>query len=566
MLLFARPQVIAILSHALVSGGRYMFRVSNLEKYFGEQLLFHNASFVVSRGEKVGIVGPNGSGKTTLLRTIAGQMDWDDGSISLPAGLSVGYVAQNLLPDDDMLLGDFVAPNFFNAHKRMMDAASELEHCHSAQSADSALLLQYKLAVESFESAGGYLAENRFHSVIQEMGLDSLSAQRRLATLSGGQRTRAALARVLLQDAELLLLDEPTNNLDLHSIQWLEDFIRNSSATFMIVSHDRFFLDKTCTRILELDPLASSIESYSGNYTWYKNRKDAERVRVERQFKEQQEKIKQLTKDVREVKEQACRTENSTVNDYLRGRSKKVAAKAKAREARLTRILEKEKVEKPRDLESMRLNIAGRAQHRSPILRLENISYAHDENFVFRNVSAELIGSARVILSGKNGSGKSTLLKLIVEDLVPTSGEILLKEGINVCYLPQHQESLPDNISMMEYFQSIDNRQMSESSLRTFLHRFQFSKNDAFKKVSSLSQGEKAKLLLASCMIKSPDLLIMDEPTNHLDIPTIESLESALAGYTGTMIVVTHDRYFADKIAPHEIWQLENCQLSRICV
>lgn len=535
-----------------------MFRVSNLEKYFGEQLLFQHVSFVFSRGEKIGIVGPNGSGKTTLLRTIAGLTESDQGSISLPDRVTIGYLPQNLQLDEEMALGEFVLPIFYKAHQEMLKAASILDG--SAASSDE-MLTRYSQAVENFENSGGYVEEIKFQSVMREMELDTLPAERRMATLSGGQRTRAALARVLLMNADLLLLDEPTNNLDLNSIEWLEGFIKNSSAACMIVSHDRFFLDKTCTRILELDSLARRIVSYSGNFSWYRERKDAERVRAERQFKVQQEKIKQLTNDVREVKEQASRTENSTVNDYLRGRSKKVAAKAKAREARLARIIEKEQVGKPRNIEAMRLNITGRELHRSPILRLENVFYSRGQQLLFNSVSADLIGSRRVVLAGKNGSGKTTLLKLIVNELTPLSGEISLKDNIEVCYLPQHQESLPADVSMLQYFQSIDTKQMSESSLRTFLNRFQFSKNDVFKNISMLSQGEKAKLLLASCMIKNPDLLIMDEPTNHLDIPAIESLEKALSAYTGAMIVVTHDRYFAEKIEPHEVWRIENCSL-----
>jgi len=535
-----------------------MFRVSNLEKYFGEQLLFQHVSFVVSRGEKIGIVGPNGSGKTTLLRTIAGLTESDQGSISLSFRTTIGYLPQNLQLDEEMSLGEFVSPNFYKAHQELLKTASILDE--SAASCDE-MLTRYSQAVENFESSGGYVEEIKFQSVMREMELDTLPPERRMATLSGGQRTRAALARVLLMNADLLLLDEPTNNLDLNSIEWLEGFIKNSSAACMIVSHDRFFIDKTCTRILELDSLASRIVSYSGNFSRYRERKDAERVRAERQFKVQQEKIKQLTNDVREVKEQASRTENSTVNDYLRGRSKKVAAKAKAREARLARIIEKEQVDKPRSIEAMRLNITGRELHRSPILRLENVFYSHGQQLLFNSVSADLIGSRRVVLAGKNGSGKTTLLKLIVNELTPLSGEISLKDNIEVCYLPQHQESLPADVSILQYFQSIDTKQMSESSLRTFLNRFQFSKNDVFKNISMLSQGEKAKLLLASCMIKNPDLLIMDEPTNHLDIPAIESLEKALSAYTGAMIVVTHDRYFAEKIEPHEVWRIENCSL-----
>lgn len=500
-----------------------MLRVSNLEKYFGEQLLFEQVSFAISCGEKVGIVGPNGSGKTTLLRTIAGLMQSDVGSIDLPAKFTVGYVPQSLHMEGNFTLGEFFSLDIHVAH-------------------------------------------NRFHSVMKQLELDEIDQQRQLKTLSGGQKTRAALARVLLLDADLLLLDEPTNNLDLKSVEWLEEFIGNSHATCMIVSHDRFFLDRTCSRILALDPITSSIESYSGNYSWYKARKDAERLRVERQYKEQQEKIKQLTKDVREVKQQACKTENSTVNDYLRGRSKKVAAKAKAREARLNRIIEREKVEKPRDADVMRLSLCGRAHHRSPIVRLENISYSVGNLKILEGISTELIGSTRVILTGENGSGKTSLLKLVSGSELAQTGEVYLKNGITVGYLPQHQESLPDEATVIEFLQNSESRQMNEGSWRTFLNRFQFSRSDAFKKIKTLSQGEKSKLLLASCMIENPDLLLLDEPTNHLDIPAIEALEKALEGYQGAMIVVTHDRYFAEKIKPHECWHMEERMLNRIYV
>ncbi len=500
-----------------------MLRVSNLEKYFGEQLLFQQVSFAISCGEKVGIVGPNGSGKTTLLRTIAGLIQSDDGSILLPDKFTVGYVPQSLHLEGDFTLGEFVSPQIHAGHKR-------------------------------------------FHSVMKQLELDEIDQQRQVKTLSGGQKTRAALARVLMLDADLLLLDEPTNNLDLKSVEWLEELIRNSHASCMIVSHDRFFLDRTCSRILEVDPIASSIESYSGNYSWYKGRKEAERLRAERQYKEQQEKIKQLTKDVREVKQQACRTENSTVNDYLRGRSKKVAAKAKAREARLNRIIEREKLEKPRELDVMRLTISGRTHHRSPIVRLENISYSVGNLKILEDISVELIGSARVILNGENGSGKTSLLKMISGSNRPQQGEVYLKKGIKISYLPQHQESLPGEATVMEFLQNSESRQMNEGSWRTFLNRFQFSRSDAFKKVKTLSQGEKSKLLLATCMIENPDLLLLDEPTNHLDIPTTEALEKALEGYQGALIIVTHDRYFAEKIKPHEYWHMEEKLLKRIFV
>jgi len=220
-------------------------------------------------------------------------------------------------------------------------------------------------------------------------------------------------------------------------------------------------------------------------------------------------------------------------------------------------------VEKPRDLDAMRLSITGRVQHRSTVVRLENISHSVGIREILKNMSTELIGSTRVILTGENGSGKTTLLKIVNGTCWPQQGEVYVKDGIKTCYLPQHQESLPDNETTIEFLQNIGSRQMNEVSWRTFLNRFQFSRNDAFKKISNLSQGEKSKLLLAACMIENPDLLLLDEPTNHLDIPAIEALESALEGYQGAMIVVTHDRYFSEKIKPHEYWHLEEGILKR---
>jgi len=515
--------LVTILSHALVLGGGYMLRVSNLGKYFGEQLLFEQASFSISPGEKVGIVGPNGSGKTTLLGAVAGLIESDDGSVFLPAKFTIGHVPQSLQAEEESTLFEFL-------------------------------------------TNGTSVAPWRFSRILKEVELEDVDGSRRLKTLSGGQKTRAALARVLLIDADLLLLDEPTNNLDLKSVEWLERFIIHTQAACMIVSHDRFFLDRTCLRILEIDPLARRIESFTGNYSWYKASKQQERARIERRYKEQQDKIKQLTTDIREVKQQAGKTENTTVNDYLRGRSKKVAAKAKAREARLDRMVDREKIEKPRELESMRLNISGRVHHHSPILRLDGVSYRVGDRLLLDGICAELIGSRRVILTGQNGCGKTTLLKMITGAALPTDGEIYLKDGIKICYLPQHQESLPSDMSVLTFLQSLGTRQMSEGSWRTFLHRFQFSRSDAFKELACLSQGEKAKLLFASCMIEEPDLLVLDEPTNHLDIPSIESLETALRGFPGAMIVVTHDRYFAERISAHEFWHLEKSVLNRIIV
>lgn len=509
-----------------------MLRVSNLEQYFGDQLLYEGVSFTVSAGEKIGVVGPNGSGKTTLLQTLAGISVGSKGAVSLSPRFSVGYVAQTMSQEIELLLREFIAPEFDLAKQRLSKVLYQLE----TRPNDACLLQIYEEAVCQFDAAGGFESEREIEKVVRELGLDALKTERSLKSLSGGQKTRAALAKILVRRADLLLLDEPTNNLDQQAIEWLESYICSSSSACVIVSHDRKFLDTTCTRILEIDPLSKRIESFSGNYSWYRERKRAERLRIERQFKEQQEKIKQLRNDVRDVKEQAHRTENTTVNDYLRGRSKKVAAKAKARESRLNRIIEREKVDKPRNLEVMRLSIEGRALHHSPLLRLESVGLQIENKQILSEINFDVIGSQRVLITGANGSGKSCLLKIIAREKQHSFGDLYVKDGISICYLPQHQESLPENVSMLEFFQTLGGQQMSEGSWRTFLDRFQFSKNDVFKKIHSLSQGEKAKVLLASCMLRNLDLLIMDEPTNHLDLETIESLECALELFKGALI------------------------------
>jgi len=537
-----------------------MLRVSNLRKGYGDRAVIDGASFAIGPGDKVGLVGPNGSGKTTLLKILAGQLEPEAGSVNYAGNPSVAYLPQHPPVTAQETVGEFLAPEFYRCCLRMKAIEQTMQDRHW----DTSLIAEYSSAVDRFEAAGGYVLESRLEAVLAGLSMHDIDLGRRALSLSGGQMTRAALARVLLKDADVLLLDEPTNNLDRAALDWLEESLLRSNAMYLIVSHDRRFLDRVTKRTLELDPITARITDYSGNYSWYRLRKSQELAQQMRAYKEQQDRIKRWTDDIRAVKNQAQATENSTVNDYLRGRSKKVAAKAKAREKRLNRLLESEKVEKPRHVERMRFTVEGRYQYTSMLIGLENVSCEIAGMQLFSGLNLDVRGSTRIVLAGDNGTGKSTLLKIIVGERAPTSGSIFKKADLRLCYFPQQQEALPEDDTVLDFFsRSVpDRRWPSESDLRTFLHRFQFTRDDVFKKIGQLSRGERTKLLFATFMVTNPDLLIMDEPTNHLDVPAIECLEEALSSFHGAFIIVSHDRHFVDAISPHVYWHLSDHSLS----
>ncbi len=542
-----------------------MLRVIDLRKDYGDRILFEGAAFSVSPGEKIGIVGPNGCGKTTLLKMIQNAATTDGGVVSFVGNPSVAFLPQHILDfGGETTVGELLAPSFVRASAQLSSIEKKLQH----DAADEVAMAAYNRAYETFEAAGGYAFAGKLDALMRDLGLSAaIDLSRNLATLSGGQLTKLALARVLLQDADLLLLDEPTNNLDLTSLQWLEQSLVDCPSACLIVSHDRHFLDQITTRTLVIDPQTATVADYGGNYSFYRMRRQQEVERQWREYEVQQRKIRRLTEDVRAVKQQAEATENTTVNDYLRGRSKKVAAKAKARENRLNRIIEQEKIEKPRDPEQMhmRLRLHGRRQYDSPLVVARDIDFAY-EHPILTKASFEIVGSARILLSGDNGCGKSTLLKLVNGELSPAAGSITRKPTAKICYLPQQQEILDagdGTQNALEFLraQTGSRKWASEGELRTFLHRFQIGGDQVFEPVRNLSRGERTKLMLAAFMSLEPDLLIMDEPTNHLDLSTAELLEEALDQFQGALLIVSHDRYFIERIAPHYIWCLAQAQL-----
>lgn len=549
-----------------------MLRLSNICKYFGETLLFDHVEFEISNGEKVGVVGANGSGKSTLLKIVAGIQEPDDGHVHLYGNPSLSYLPQHMDDIGEITVGSYLAQDWFDARRELFEVEQQLQN----QAQSDFCSARYAEAFDRFEKSGGYSLEERLDEALNALSISTTKLERTINSLSGGEKTKVALARLLLTAGDVMLLDEPTNNLDRAGMEWLEQNLKQSTSACIIVSHDRMFLDRVTTRTLEIDQITSRIKSYSGNYSWYKERKKQDEERQLRQFKEQQIKIKRLTEDIRAVKNQALATEKSTQNDYLRGRSKKVAAKAKAREARLTRIVEMEKIDSPSFSERPKFSLSGNFQYSSNLLEARDVSFHSAPKTILHDLNFVIVGSARIAITGDNGSGKSTLLKLIVEQLKPSTGSITRKPGLRLGYLPQNHDVFVNcDQSVLEYFKLLvamhsepaphvaPSRFGTDGDIRTLLHRFQFAKNDVFKTVNVLSRGEQTKLILASFMASNLDVLVMDEPTNHLDLQAIECFEEALNSYQGALIIVSHDRYFLEKLAIDCVWHVKNSAVSQ---
>ena len=543
-----------------------MLRISNISKYFADQIILKEISFTVARGQKIAVIGPNGGGKSTLLKIIAGLLEPDQGSISIQPGANLGYLSQNTDEENsDTTIGAFLAPDNYAAKVEMGKLELAMATSTNAESAHS----HYGEQVERFERSGGYGLESRVVQILHGLSMHDLELDRRMNTLSGGQRTKLALARVLLLDADILLLDEPTNSLDTEALRWLEESIKSSRAGYLIVSHDRRFLDIATTRTFELDPATGTLNEYGGNFSWYCQRKNEEEERHRREYKERQDRIRKLKADVQGTKDHALATENATQNDYLRGRSKKVAANAKARETRLNRLIsDQEQNENARAPEKMRLQLDGHRLYDRILLETSDLSVTYGSQQVLANVNLFIKGSARIAICGTNGSGKSTLIRALLGEISPSTGAVSIAPDLLLCYLAQTENGSGNSQTVYEFFteslshhSSIGNEIIQlrdQGKARTFLHRFQFTGDQVFQKIEDLSRGEQIKLRFATFMALNPQLLVLDEPTNHLDIPALGCLETSLRSFKGALIVVSHDRFFLEGLSIDSTWTIEN--------
>ncbi|NLG50356.1 MAG: ABC-F family ATP-binding cassette domain-containing protein [Chloroflexi bacterium] len=519
-----------------------------LAKYYGAQDVFANVSFDIARGDKIGFVGPNGTGKTTLLRIILRLEEPTDGTVSRARNLRVGYLPQNSeFPSQQTVYREML--NVFDALREQQRALAALASEMSRTPDSAELVQQYAKAEQQFELAGGYEYENRIHRVLSGLGFASSMYSWPIAVLSGGQVTRALLAKLLLQEPELLVLDEPTNYLDLDALEWLESYLQEWKQSLLVVSHDRYFLDKVVSRIWEMDH--GSLETYRGNYSHYVQQRADRRLRQLREYQEQQELI--------------AKTEDF-IRRYGAGQRSK---EAQGRETRLRRM---ELVDRPQEDKRMHLRLATTLRSGDNVLMSEGATIGYlskpdhlaagepsDEQHCLFDTGEFLIQRGqRVALLGPNGCGKTTFIRTVLGDTSPLQGRIRLGASVRIGYLPQNQGWLDENKTALDHILEAGNLQVEEA--RNLLGRFLFSGDDVFKVVSMLSGGERARLGLAILTLRGANLLILDEPTTHLDVASQEILQDVLDDFNGTILFVTHDRYLIDALATH-VWVIGEGQM-----
>ncbi len=503
-----------------------ILRVEGLSKAFGIDTLFTNVSFELRRGEKVGLIGANGTGKTTLLRCLMGCEQSDSGEIVLPAGETVGYVEQEAGKGNGTLYDELCS-----AYGDILKWQEKMRHLEQAiaaerdEEAQAALMREYADAVDRFERGGGYEYESNIRRVAFGLGFTDSDFGRELGTFSGGQKTRICLARALIRQPDFLFLDEPTNHLDIDMVEWLEEFLAGYPGGVLVISHDRYFLDKVTDRILELEN--GTLKAYTGNYSRYLQQKEEQTAALNRAFEKQQVFI---------AKTQAF------IDRYRAGVKSK---QARGREKRLARM---ERIVLPPEssrFDFFAFNPPGECAER--VAELDKATAAYGERVIFENISLLIRRGDGVALVGPNGAGKTTLLKLLTGDLEVAGGTVKIGSRVKIGYFSQEHEGLNGRNRVLD--EIMQEYGLSEERSRHYLGAFLFQGDDVFKVIGDLSGGEKARLAMLKLMLTGANFLILDEPTNHLDIPAKEAVEEAIMSFPGTFLTVSHDRYFLDKVA-----------------
>lgn len=509
--------------------------VSNLVKSFGAETILQNVSFLIEEKEKIGLVGLNGAGKTTLLKILAGRMPYDSGFISIGRGVSIGYLAQDIRSEGFETVGDALESVFVNQWEqerqiRELEEQMSRPEVYGDKDALSRLMERYSALSEAFLSGGGYEIRSRIRGVLKGLGFEDPATP--ISALSGGQKTRLALARMLLQSPELLLLDEPTNYLDMDSLQWLEGFLRDYPGAVLVASHDRYFLDRIATRIFELENHRLTI--YSGNYSDFIKKKNANLAIEQKREILRQKEAERLKKSIQNFISHRNYVQAGTRRRMLEELSPDTSAGRSGQP-------------------SVRLKFEMEQASGREVLRACGLDFSYGEKVVLRSVDLKVFRGERIGIIGPNGIGKSTLLKILAGELLPDGGDVYLGHKVQTAYFAQEQEGLsPDSTVLSEVWSSAPGLSMTQ--VRSFLGSMMFSGEDVEKPVSVLSGGEKSRVALAKAILQGANLLLLDEPTNHLDIISKEKLEQALLEYGGTIIAVSHDRYFLSKIATR-IWE-----------
>lgn len=504
--------------------------VSHIHKSFQETPVLQDVSFHIEACDKAAIVGINGAGKTTLLRIIMGELSPDEGIVTISKDTSIGYLSQNQAVSGENSIYDellSVRQNIVALEQRMRSV--ELQMKSASEETLPGLMEHYANLTHAFESANGYAYKSELTGVLKGLGFEESDFSKSIDTLSGGQKTRVALGKLLLQKPDMIILDEPTNHLDMSSITWLETYLLNYKGAVILVSHDRYFLDRIAGKVIELDNTKATV--FTGNYSAYAAKKEMLRIAQYNAYMNQQ----------REIKHQEAVIEK--LRSFNREKSIK---RAESREKMLDKI---EVLEKPVEVRSdMKLHLEPRILSGNDVLHVENISKSFDGLTLFTQLSFDIRRGEHVAIIGDNGTGKTTILKILNELLPPDDGMIRLGANVEIGYYDQEHHVLHPHKTLFEEI-SDDYPYLNNTEIRNTLAAFLFTGDDVFKKIDSLSGGERGRLSLAKLMLSESNFLILDEPTNHLDIMSKEILEDALNSYTGTVLYVSHDRYFINRTA-----------------
>lgn len=511
-----------------------VLNVSNLAKSYPNKEIFSGLSFNLEKGDKAGLVGLNGAGKSTLFNILTGRLRPDDGKIFIPQDVKVGYLEQILSLDSDMTIYDYCLSVFEGLIKLEADIRDLEKRMSTETDPDklAAIMDEYTRKSETYHNKNGYAIESELEGTLSAMGFVKADFNKKISDLSGGQKARVELAGLLLEKPDLLLLDEPTNHLDIKAINFLETFIKNYKGTAIIISHDRYFLDATVNRMMVLEN--GRLSSYAGNYTTFmaQRKKDME-VRIH-QYKSQQ-------KEIERQEEIIDRLKNLGGSKRKRGISQ-----SRSRQKLLDKM---ERIEKPIELaDTMNLKFTPRIQSGMDVLKVEDLRMSFDGEEIFKNISFDIYRNERAAIIGDNGVGKTTLFKIVLGELYQDGGKAKMGEAVNVGYFDQEQKSLNiENTIFDEIRETFP--MLTNFEIRSYLAKFMFYDTDVFREISELSGGERARISLLKLMISDCNFILMDEPTNHLDIDSKEILEDAILDFEGTLLIISHDRYFLNKIA-----------------
>lgn len=516
-----------------------ILQVNNLTKYYGSKEIFSNISFAINQRERVGLVGANGTGKSTLLKIIAQEEKEDDGEVFLSSGTTVGYLAQSKDFTLSTPLLDFLSEplqKYYQCEKEMFNLTQEIPHLRGS---DLQLALErLDQLQEWYALEEGYQANARLETIFNSLGFLETDKNRPISSFSGGERTRVELARRLLERPTLLILDEPTNHLDAVTIQWLESFLKTYPHSILVVSHDRYFLDEIVEKVLFLD--SGKLQTYRGNYSQFRE-----------QLKEEEEALKKAY-----MKQQAYIKKEKDLIDNAK-ETEKAQRFAKSREKRLQQI---EIVKRPRRQEQMHFQFPFSSRSGNIVVKAEELAFSYAaEKPLIRSTDFLINYGDKIALVGPNGSGKTTLLRLILGELKPNDGYVRLGASVDLRYFPQTRSFYSEANTVLQ--EVLDHKHMTLGEARDHLALFLFKDDAVFKQVKDLSGGEKSRLVLAKLALSEGNFFIFDEPTNHLDIDSLETLEEALLDFQGTVLFVSHDRYFVSKLAK-KILHLEDGNLT----